>query len=254
VAVTEPEEPTRWKHGAAAGAPDGFAELAHAEARGGPTDAALAHMIEKLAAQAAAPELARAFHAATGTARSSAPSVRLGLLSKLIAGACAFAAIAIGLLALNAARRSDRPSVSAPAHAAVAASTQPRATDPSAIVTPVDTVAASVHVTPERSSSRPTQAHDSRKPAMDAADELRLLELAQQALRDDPGRALAIAERHRRLFARGQFAQEREVLAIQALLALGRHERASARARAFAHRYPESSHLPHLRDLVRMTP
>jgi hypothetical protein len=87
-------------------------------------------------------------------------------------------------------------------------------------------------------------------PAQDAAGELRLLERAQQALRADPARALAIAEQHRRMFTRGQFAQEREMIAIEALVALGQTRRAAARAEAFARRYPDSSHLPHLRDLV----
>jgi hypothetical protein len=44
------------------------------------------------------------------------------------------------------------------------------------------------------------------------------------------------------------------MLAIQALVALGQHDRAAARARAFVRSYPDSSHLPHLRDLVHATP
>ena len=90
--------------------------------------------------------------------------------------------------------------------------------------------------------------------ARDAASELQLLERAQQTLGADPARALAIAEQHRQRYAHGEFAQEREMIAIEALMALGQTERAAARARAFARRYPDSSHLPHLRDLVHATP
>jgi hypothetical protein len=86
--------------------------------------------------------------------------------------------------------------------------------------------------------------------AGDPAAELALLERAQQALRGDPRRALELAESHRAQFPRGQFAQEREMLAIEALLGLDRGPAAQRRAALFARRHPQSSHLPRLRDLL----
>jgi hypothetical protein len=247
--VTEPEEPTRWTHGAA-GAPDGFAELARADAQSRPADAALSRVIEKLALQVSAPEIARAFHAQASAAAPSAAAARFGSLSKLVAATCVIGAIAIGLIALNAARHPP-PQPSEPAARAVANEVPARASAPATPEPTADPTTAS----PQPAPSRPATPHRaSASTTLDLTAELHLLELAQRALRDDPARALAIAEQHRRRFAHGQFVQEREMLAIQALVALGRHDRAAARARAFARSYPDSSHLPHLRDLVHATP
>jgi hypothetical protein len=76
------------------------------------------------------------------------------------------------------------------------------------------------------------------------ADELLILDEAQHALQSDPERALAHAQRHRRLFPDGQYAQEREVIAIDALLDLQRFAPAHRRARAFLQRFPTSSYRP----------
>jgi hypothetical protein len=81
-----------------------------------------------------------------------------------------------------------------------------------------------------------------------------LLERAQRVLRSDPAAALALAESHRARFERGSLAQEREMLAIEALLRLERRAQAERRARVFAQRYPQSSHGPRLRDLLRSGP
>ena len=75
-------------------------------------------------------------------------------------------------------------------------------------------------------------------------DELLILDEAQHALQSDPERALAHAQRHRRLFPDGQYAQEREVIAIDALLELQRFAPAHRRARAFLHLFPKSSYRP----------
>jgi outer membrane protein assembly factor BamD (BamD/ComL family) len=80
-----------------------------------------------------------------------------------------------------------------------------------------------------------------------------LLEEAHRSLATAPRHTLEVAEAHRRRFPRGQYAQEREVLAIEALLALHEQARASARARHFLLRYPESSHARHVRALLAET-
>lgn len=255
--MTEPEEPTRWKRGAA-DAPDGFSELARADARSAPSDAALSRVIDKLALQVSAPEIARAFHVTTGTAPSptaAAPSTgrHFGMFAKLVAAACVIGAIAIGLIALQTPQRAQQPQPVPHTVTTQPAQPQPSAPSPAPPGPSTTPPAATI---PKQAASPATPAR--RLPATpspsDPVAELHLLELAQQALRSDPARALAIAEQHKQRFARGQFAQEREMLAIQALVALGQNDRAAARARAFARRYPDSSHLPHLRDLVHMTP
>jgi hypothetical protein len=251
--VTEPEEPTRWKHGAA-DAPDGFAELARADAQGGPAHAALSRVIEKLALQVSAPEIAHAFHAQASAPAAPATASRFGVLSKLVVAACVIGAIAIGLITLNAERRTPAQPPK-PADRAVASEMPARPSAPDMAPAAAEPTTAAPRPEPAPAPSRPATPHRPGASAtLDLTTELHLLELAQQALQGDPARALAIAERHRHRFAHGQFAQEREMLAIQALVALGQHDRAAARARAFARSYPDSSHLPHLRDLVPTTP
>ncbi len=74
------------------------------------------------------------------------------------------------------------------------------------------------------------------------ADEYRLLRAARQALAEFPARALALTEEHARRFPRGILGQEREAIAIEALVQLGREGPARARARSFFATYPSSPH------------
>ena len=84
----------------------------------------------------------------------------------------------------------------------------------------------------------------------DASGELSLLSRAQKALQTQPARALALAGEHARSFEHGTFAQEREMIAIEALIALGRDARAHARGKHFLTTYPGSSHAPRLHELL----
>ena len=77
---------------------------------------------------------------------------------------------------------------------------------------------------------------------VDIDAELQLLREAQSVLRSDPARALAVAAEHARRFEDGTLAQEREVVAIEALVALSRLPEARARAERFAARWPRSAH------------
>jgi len=76
--------------------------------------------------------------------------------------------------------------------------------------------------------------------------ELDLMRDAKAALPVDPNQALSILNRHAKLYPSGVLAQEREVLAIDALLRLGRKSEASARAARFSSNYPTSAHWPHI--------
>jgi hypothetical protein len=69
--------------------------------------------------------------------------------------------------------------------------------------------------------------------ASSLAEEHRLLRAARSALAGAPDRALALTREHERRFPRGVLAQEREVIAIQALAAMGEGEAARKKADGF---------------------
>jgi hypothetical protein len=75
--------------------------------------------------------------------------------------------------------------------------------------------------------------------------EREILDVARTAIgRGDGAHALEAASRHQREFPRGQMAEEREALAIQALVRLERRSEAEARAARFRRSYPSSVFLP----------
>lgn len=102
--------------------------------------------------------------------------------------------------------------------------------------------------TAERSSAEARGARRSSE-STGMADEVALLRAARSALHDDPSRALALTRTHEARFPDGAFTEEREVIAIGALDALGREEAARRRAEAFTRRWPSSAHHARLREL-----
>jgi hypothetical protein len=104
---------------------------------------------------------------------------------------------------------------------------------------------------PMRESS-PVPKHEARarpaKPrdAVDAAGELALLTRARRALESAPAQTLVLTDEHSRRFRRGLFGEERELLAIDALVRLSHDALAQERARRFRQRYPRSMHLRRL--------
>lgn len=85
-----------------------------------------------------------------------------------------------------------------------------------------------------------------RRATGDAVAETTLLEQARAALRGRPATALELTHRHRARFPEGALAEEREVIAIEALERLGRKQAARARAAEFERRYRGSVHQPRL--------
>jgi hypothetical protein len=83
-----------------------------------------------------------------------------------------------------------------------------------------------------------------------ASDEASLLGRAQSVLASEPKLALRLTEQHRRDYPRGRLAQEREMIAIQALVALGRRAQGSARAQQFRSAHPSSVHRRRLDALL----
>jgi hypothetical protein len=88
---------------------------------------------------------------------------------------------------------------------------------------------------------------------VDSETEIQLLHRAQDALGSAPSRALDLLSLHAARFPAAALGQEREVLAIDALVRLGRIGEARARAAAFAARFPTSAHLHRLEALVPST-
>jgi hypothetical protein len=80
-----------------------------------------------------------------------------------------------------------------------------------------------------------------RAPESELSRERALLDLAREnAAHGEPALVLEQVERHRQQFPKGRLGEEREALAIRALLALGHTEQARARAELFHATYPSS--------------
>ena len=104
---------------------------------------------------------------------------------------------------------------------------------------------------PERSTDRASE--PSRAPVVPVAapqSEPSLLRDARLALNGDPGRALALTEKHRSDFPAGRLVQEREVIAITALARLGRLSEARSRAERFRGAYPSSPYVDRVDRVV----
>ena len=80
--------------------------------------------------------------------------------------------------------------------------------------------------------------------------EVELLKQARSALAADPLQAYALSERCRAQYPGGAFAQEREYIAISALVRLGRDSEARSRASLFRMHYPSSAYLPRLARML----
>jgi hypothetical protein len=106
----------------------------------------------------------------------------------------------------------------------------------------------------------PTASTSSRKAssidALDAlADERTLLDRARGAIeREDGAAALAATAEHARKYPGGIFVQEREAIAVRALVLLGRTDEARASVARFRERFPDSLLLPALESSAGMEP
>ncbi|XYH94591.1 hypothetical protein ACMHYB_43180 [Sorangium sp. So ce1128] len=96
----------------------------------------------------------------------------------------------------------------------------------------------------------PAAGGSARAALPDAETELGLLQRAQEALAARPAEALALADIHLGRFPGGALAQEREVIAVGALKALGRGGEALARANRFIAEHPSSAYRRRLEILV----
>jgi hypothetical protein len=84
----------------------------------------------------------------------------------------------------------------------------------------------------------------------ESESEASFLRRTRAALVEDPARALRMTDEHASRYPRGVLLQERDVIAIDALVRLGRRDEARARATAFNAKYPSSAHASHLAAIV----
>jgi hypothetical protein len=107
-----------------------------------------------------------------------------------------------------------------------------------------------VELQPAPAPTPPSAVHRKRAPAAsDPSAELALLRRARRALAVTPHRALALAAEHSDKYPRGVFAEERELIAIEALAVIDRAA-AKARARTFALDHPHSVHAARIQVLL----
>jgi hypothetical protein len=147
-----------------------------------------------------------------------------------------------------AARALPAPALPASPSAELAA----RPADPSPLSAPTS-LPPIAGAAPDLAPGSPQSTLTALSPAEDSETEIQLLHSAQDALGGAPARALDLALRHAARFPGSVLGQEREVLAIDALVRLGRLGEARARAAAFAARFPTSAHLRRLEALVPST-
>jgi hypothetical protein len=200
---------------------------------------------------------------------TTATDAKAGLLSlKVVALTAALTALGVlGIAVLVATRNARPPAGAAPVPAVEApprALTSPRAPTqtatqpPTPTPTPAPAPAPRGAVAPPARVAAPTYPGAHRalgSPARRLGEETTLIRDARQALRaGNATRALRLLEEARQLFPAGVLQQERERLAIEALVKDGRRADASARAAAFLRRYPDSPHASEIRALGLDTP
>ncbi|WP_437290216.1 hypothetical protein [Sorangium sp. So ce406] len=105
--------------------------------------------------------------------------------------------------------------------------------------------------------TRPAAPAPAEAAAIDSDELLResnLIDRARAAAAQDPDAALAAVSEHQREFPAGRLAEEREYVAIRALMRLGRVDEARARAASFLARYPSTSYADRVNRAVSAAP
>lgn len=116
---------------------------------------------------------------------------------------------------------------------------------PVSVATP--TASAATIAIDDLPSARPTSTTPAPKSSARIGEERSDLDVARAALaRGRVDACLEAIDRHARTYGEGHFAEEREVLAVQALMAAGRRDEAVVRAARFRAKYPNSLFNPAL--------
>ncbi|HKP57187.1 MAG TPA: hypothetical protein VJV78_10715 [Polyangiales bacterium] len=221
--------PRRWLE-APEDAPQGFQESARAYAELGPSALSRAQSFDALQVRAA---------------RVKAAGSYLRLVSW--AGVVVLAAGVYAVLQPRAAMPQTRV-----VPAALVTPLPPTQAEPAAVIAPIPVVTAEPEVLEAKPVVKPrrprpvaarVEPESPPAPAIDTLQaELQLLMRARRVVRSAPARALALTSEHAAQYPSGAFAEEREVLAIEALRRLGQQREATERAKAFGARFPRSAH------------
>jgi len=176
-------------------------------------------------------------------------AVKGGLAMKVIA-ALAVIGVASGGVAI-AVKRSG--GMDAAPVGIVAVSTASAA--PSASAASSASAAPSARIAPSARASAAPSARASAgaagvRPVESEEAEVKLVARAQDALRARPDEALALCSDHAKRFPSGMLVQEREVIAIEALVKTGRKDEARARANRFKARFPGSTHTRRIETIL----
>jgi len=183
-------------------------------------------------------------------------------------GAAAAACTALAVIGLRVTSPSTLPAQPSPAFArplsetselaSPAASAAPPPSDAPASAhdaVPVDALPSEPVLAEGRAPASPTKPASSARPASIArskrsCDEAELIDRAETLLRTGQAKGALEATRLHAACDETVLDQERERIAIEALVVLGRNQEATTRARAFEASYPSSPHLRRIRQLV----
>ncbi|AKV04370.1 hypothetical protein AKJ09_11033 [Labilithrix luteola] len=168
-------------------------------------------------------------------------------------GASAVACTALAVTAFRVAPPATPSPFPSPSSAPVATNEPPQGPATVSVHALPSEPASSASAAPPPPSRRvKVAAPETRETSDKICDESQLIERAETLLRTgQPAGALDITRQH---VACGEtvLVQERERIAIEALLKLRRPEEASARARAFEANYPSSPHIRRIRQLIEL--
>jgi hypothetical protein len=150
----------------------------------------------------------------------------------------------LGALAIGGAAGSAITSVATPERVVYVDRVVPAATVPSLRIAPAPSADAPIANPIPSASPEPSAASDLARDGALAAERA-ILDVARTAIgRGDAVHALEAVNRHAREFPRGQLSEEREAIAVQALVRLGRDDDARSRGARFRKRYPDSVLVP----------
>lgn len=162
-------------------------------------------------------------------------------------GALGTGAFVVGVLVGGLGGRASRPSAVTPASVALATSVDAAPESLPASIPESSGASREIVSTPKAAPSAEVRARpaDVTQGGNDLVREREVIDAARAALaRGRPADALSATTRHAERWPRGHLAEEREVIAIQALAGLGRRVEADRRATAFKRAFPSSMLIP----------
>ena len=181
---------------------------------------------------------------ADGGGSGGSGSVLRGAAGKVL-GAVGAGAFVVGIVVGGLGGRALTPAPTPALTPALTASSIAMPPQPAPRAEPMAPDASDVDPTPRVVPSAGHQPLDAPRAGSDLVREREVIDAARAALsRGRPADALLATARHAERWPRGHLAEEREVIAIQALAASGRRAEADRRAGAFKRSFPSSMLIP----------